>query len=168
LKDAVHCTQSGGFISPLFRFCPSSSCFLPAGTKDGHLCTLLLTEGDSAKALAVSGLSIVGRDRYGVFPLKGKLLNVREASMGQLMANSEITALKQILGLQTGKKYTTTKDLRYGRVMIMAGQLESGATHKEETEQADNPTGCYSSHSGSVSVVSMDQIKITMVPTSRG
>lgn len=38
-----------------------------------------LTEGDSAKALAISGLGVVGRDYYGVFPLKGKLLNVREA-----------------------------------------------------------------------------------------
>ncbi len=41
---------------------------------------MILTEGDSAKALAVSGLSVLGRDKYGVFPLKGKLLNVREAS----------------------------------------------------------------------------------------
>jgi DNA topoisomerase II len=36
-----------------------------AGTKDGHRCTLILTEGDSAKALTASGLSIVGRDLYG-------------------------------------------------------------------------------------------------------
>jgi DNA topoisomerase-2 len=33
-------------------------------------CTLILTEGDSAKALAVAGLSVLGRDRFGVFPLK--------------------------------------------------------------------------------------------------
>ena len=78
--------------------------------------------GDSAKALAVSGLAVVGRDKYGVFPLKGKMLNVREASASQMMANSEVTALKQILGLQSGKKYTSTKELRYGRVMIMADQ----------------------------------------------
>ena len=51
-----------------------------AGGKNSEHCTLILTEGDSAKALAVSGLSVVGRDRYGVFPLRGKLLNVRDAS----------------------------------------------------------------------------------------
>jgi len=51
-----------------------------AGGGKSEQCTLILTEGDSAKALAVSGLSVLGRDRYGVFPLKGKLLNVREAS----------------------------------------------------------------------------------------
>ena len=47
-------------------------------------CTLILTEGDSAKTLAVSGLSVVGRDRFGVFPLRGKLLNVRDASHKQV------------------------------------------------------------------------------------
>jgi DNA topoisomerase-2 len=34
--------------------------------------------------LAVSGLGVVGRDKYGVFPLRGKLLNVREASHKQV------------------------------------------------------------------------------------
>jgi DNA topoisomerase-2 len=51
-----------------------------AGTKNAEKCTLILTEGDSAKSLAMAGLEIVGRDYYGVFPLKGKMLNVREAT----------------------------------------------------------------------------------------
>ena len=55
-----------------------------AGSARSRDCTLILTEGDSAKALAISGLSVVGRDLYGVFPLKGKLLNVREASHSQV------------------------------------------------------------------------------------
>lgn len=50
-----------------------------AGTKESKDCTLILTEGDSAKSLAMSGLEVVGWDYYGVFPLWGKLLNVREA-----------------------------------------------------------------------------------------
>lgn len=50
-------------------------------------CTLILTEGDSAKTLAVSGLGVVGRDRYGIFPLRGKMLNVREASHKQVKPN---------------------------------------------------------------------------------
>ena len=49
-----------------------------AGTKESEKCTLILTEGDSAKALALSGLSIIGRNYYGVFPLKGKMLNVQD------------------------------------------------------------------------------------------
>lgn len=59
-----------------------------AGTKNSLDCTLILTEGDSAKSLAVSGLGVVGRDKYGVFPLRGKLLNVREATHKQV---SEMT-----------------------------------------------------------------------------
>ena len=51
-----------------------------AGTARGEYCTIILTEGDSAKSLAMAGIEIVGRDKYGCFPLKGKLLNVREAS----------------------------------------------------------------------------------------
>ena len=41
-----------------------------AGTKHSKDCTLIITEGDSAKALVVGGLSIIGRDYYGVFPLR--------------------------------------------------------------------------------------------------
>lgn len=55
-----------------------------AGTSKSLDCTLILTEGDSAKTLAVSGLGVVGRDKYGVFPLRGKLLNVREATHKQV------------------------------------------------------------------------------------
>lgn len=55
-----------------------------AGTKNSINCTLILTEGDSAKTLAVAGLGVVGRDRYGVFPLRGKVLNVREAGHKQV------------------------------------------------------------------------------------
>lgn len=38
----------------------------------------------------MAGLEIVGRDFYGVYPLKGKLLNVREANTEKLMKNKEI------------------------------------------------------------------------------
>jgi len=70
-----------------------------AGTKESNKCTLILTEGDSAKATAMAGLGVVGRDYWGVFPLKGKLLNVREAGAAQLLANEEIKHLKMIVGL---------------------------------------------------------------------
>lgn len=101
-----------------------------AGTRNAHLCTLILTEGDSAKTLAVSGLSVVGRDHYGVFPLKGKPLNVRDASHKQVLENVEINNLIKILGLQYKKKYLTVDDLktlRYGKVMIMADQDQDGS-----------------------------------------
>lgn len=98
-----------------------------AGGKESHKCTLLLTEGDSAKALAVSGLSLLGRDYYGVFPLKGKLLNVRGASSKQLLANEEFCNLKKIIGLKQGAEYTNTHELRYGRVMVMTDADKDGS-----------------------------------------
>ncbi|XP_048869800.1 DNA topoisomerase 2-alpha isoform X2 [Brienomyrus brachyistius] len=101
-----------------------------AGGKNSSGCTLILTEGDSAKTLAVSGLSIVGRDRYGVFPLRGKMLNVREASHKQIMENAEINNIIKILGLQYRKNYSdpeSLKTLRYGRLMIMTDQDQDGS-----------------------------------------
>ena len=90
-----------------------------AGSTHSSKCTLILTEGDSAKTFAISGLSVVGRDYWGVFPLKGKMLNVRDASPKQLLENVEINALKQILGLQQGKEYKSVSELRYGKIMIL-------------------------------------------------
>lgn len=98
-----------------------------AGTSKSRDCTLILTEGDSAKALAISGLGVVGRDYYGVFPLKGKLLNVREAAHAQIMKNEEIQNIAKILGLTFGKVYEDTSSLRYGHLMIMADQDHDGS-----------------------------------------
>lgn len=71
-----------------------------AGTKNAEHCTLIITEGDSAKSLAMAGIEVVGRDRWGVFPLRGKMLNVRDANTKQIMENKEIEALVKILGLK--------------------------------------------------------------------
>jgi DNA topoisomerase-2 len=98
-----------------------------AGGRNGKRCTLILTEGDSAKALAVSGLGVVGRDDYGVFPLRGKLLNVREAAHDQIVKNVELQHIKQILGLKHGQDYTSVDSLRYGHLMIMTDQDHDGS-----------------------------------------
>lgn len=100
-----------------------------AGTKKSNLCTLILTEGDSAKTMAISGLSslndpkknIKGNDFYGVFPLKGKLLNVREATKKKIAENEEFVNLQKIIGLQINKEYTeeNINELRYGKIILM-------------------------------------------------
>ena len=90
-----------------------------AGTNKSSQCSLILTEGDSAKTSAVAGLSVVGKDYYGVFPLKGKLLNVRDASPNQLLKNEEIQNIKKILGLKQGFEYKNTNELRYGKGIII-------------------------------------------------
>ncbi|XP_076440250.1 DNA topoisomerase 2-alpha-like isoform X2 [Babylonia areolata] len=101
-----------------------------AGTRNSEKCTLILTEGDSAKSLAVAGLGVIGRDNYGVFPLRGKLLNVREATHKQIMDNAEINNIIKILGLHFKEKYDSPeklRTLRYGRLMIMTDQDQDGS-----------------------------------------
>jgi len=93
-------------------------------------CTLILTEGDSAKALAMAGIEVVGRDHYGAFPLKGKVLNVRDANSAQVQKNSEISNIKKIIGLKNNTDYSndrTFKTLRYGSLMIMTDQDHDGS-----------------------------------------
>jgi DNA topoisomerase-2 len=98
-----------------------------AGTKESDNCTLILTEGDSAKTMAIAGLSVIGRDRYGVFPLRGKVMNVKDAAISKISDNAEITALKKIIGLEQNKKYENTKGLRYGKIMILTDQDHDGS-----------------------------------------
>lgn len=101
-----------------------------AGTKESGKCTLILTEGDSAKATAMAGLGVIGRDYYGVFPLKGKLLNVREAGAAQLLANEEIKNIKLIMGLKQGEDYSTDEKfntLRYGHILLLTDQDVDGS-----------------------------------------
>jgi DNA topoisomerase-2 len=101
-----------------------------AGTRRGAECTLILTEGDSAKALAVAGLAIVGRERYGIFPLRGKMLNVREATLKQVSNNKEVQCVQQILGLELGRDYSSESaraSMRYGKVMLMTDQDVDGS-----------------------------------------
>lgn len=97
-----------------------------ANSKKGHQCTLILTEGDSAKAFAMSGLNVVGRDNYGVFPLRGKPLNVRDANLEKIRQNKEIASIIKIIGLEHNKEYHDTKGLNYGKIMVLADQDVDG------------------------------------------
>lgn len=103
-----------------------------AGTKNSSKCTLILTEGDSAKALAVAGVSKIGRDYFGIFPLRGKLINTRDITVKRANDNKEINSLMKILGLTfPGKKQIGLEELlskmRYGRVMIFTDQDVDGS-----------------------------------------
>jgi len=93
-------------------------------------CKLILTEGDSAKALAVAGLEVVGREHYGVMPLRGKILNVRDASPDKLMNNEDIISLCKVIGLDFRKTYKdgiANQGLRYGSIVLMTDQDPDGS-----------------------------------------
>jgi DNA topoisomerase-2 len=102
-----------------------------SGTAQSKDCILILCEGLSALSGIVSGLSSGDRNTIGIYPLKGKLLNVRGEQTKKITDNKEIGDLKKILGLETGKKYTAITDvhqnLRYGKVMFMTDQDLDGS-----------------------------------------
>ena len=98
-----------------------------AGTRNSDKCTLILTEGDSAKSLAMAGIEVIGRDTFGCFPLRGKMLNVRDAAPNKIAKNQEVQYLMKILGIRIGENYTDVKNLRYGSIMIMTDQDVDGS-----------------------------------------
>tara|TARA_R110002072_G_scaffold290919_1_gene458771 strand:- start:173 stop:3709 length:3537 start_codon:yes stop_codon:yes gene_type:complete len=101
-----------------------------AGTAKSKDCTIILCEGDSAKAGIVSGLSKEDRNVIGVYPLKGKLFNTRGETISRVSDNKEIAELKQILGLENSKKYTledVENKLRYGKILFMTDQDLDGS-----------------------------------------
>ena len=126
-KTARDAKRTDGKKKSTVRGIPKLEDAIWAGTAKSPECTLILTEGDSAATTAISGLKVVGRERYGVFPLKGKIMNVKDISVAKKTANAELTCIKQILGLEAGKVYTNTSQLRYGRVMIMTDQDVDGS-----------------------------------------
>ena len=102
-----------------------------AGTEKSGICSIIFCEGDSAKAGIVSGLSSEDRNTIGVYPLKGKVMNVRGELAKRISENKEITEIKKILGLEMGKKYLTPEDvasnLRYGKVLFLTDQDADGS-----------------------------------------
>ena len=101
-----------------------------AGTDKSAQCTIIFCEGDSAKAGIVSGLSREDRNLIGVYPMKGKMMNTRGEPVKKIAENHEIMEIKQILGLEVGRKYTPDDvkyRLRYGKVLFMTDQDLDGS-----------------------------------------
>jgi len=101
-----------------------------AGTKKSNECVLILTEGDSAKTMAVAGISVIenSRDYYGIYPLKGKLLNTRgEGKEKIIYKNKEINDLMKIIGFDITKIYENLNSLRYSKILIMTDQDVDGS-----------------------------------------
>jgi DNA topoisomerase-2 len=102
-----------------------------AGTDKSKDCIIIFCEGDSAKAGIISGLSSSDRNIIGVYPMKGKILNVRGEPIKKISENKEIAEIKKILGLETGKTYANIasvyETLRYGKVLFMTDQDLDGS-----------------------------------------
>lgn len=101
-----------------------------AGGKHSSECTLILCEGLSAKTYAVQGIEVgvfdkKGRDWFGIYALKGKLLNVRDKTTESITKNVVINDLIKAMGARCDLDYTIEsnfKTLQYGKILILTDQ----------------------------------------------
>jgi len=131
VKEAKVAKKTDGIKSKSVRGIPKLDDANWAGTEKSRDCMLILCEGDSAKTGVISGLSSSDKNTIGVYPLKGKVMNVRGETVKKISENNEIIEIKKILGLETGKEYHTMEDvhkhLRYSKVVFMTDQDLDGS-----------------------------------------
>jgi DNA topoisomerase-2 len=131
VKENKAAKKTDGVKSKSVRGIPKLTDANWAGTEKSASCVIIFCEGDSAKAGIISGLSSEDRNTIGVYPMKGKILNVRGEPVKKISENKEIAEIKKILGLVSGKKYENIEDvhknLRYGKVLFMTDQDLDGS-----------------------------------------
>lgn len=98
-----------------------------------HLAILVVVEGTSAKALVIAGANelkdVDERKRYGVLPLKGKLINACKHPRSKVLQNKEIEDLMEMLRLDISLDYSIDANfatLRYGQVRMLTDADEDG------------------------------------------
>ena len=131
VKENKAAKKSDGTKSKSIRGIPKLDDANWAGTDKSNDCMIIFCEGDSAKTGVISGLSSEDRNTIGVYPLKGKVMNVRGEAIKKVSENKEIAEIKKIIGLETGKEYNTLEDvhknLRYSKVVFMTDQDLDGS-----------------------------------------
>lgn len=131
LKETKEARKTDGCKSRSIKGIPKLTDANWAGTDKSKHCTILFCEGDSAKTGVISGLSSEDRNTIGVYPLKGKVMNVRGESAKKVSENKEISEIKRILGLESARKYASIEDvykhLRYSKVVFMTDQDLDGS-----------------------------------------
>jgi len=131
VKQQKDVKKSDGTKTKSIRGIPKLVDANKAGTNESFKCTIIFCEGDSAKAGIISGLVKDDREFIGVYPMKGKLFNVRGESIARIGENKEFIEIKQILGLETDKQYDSIEDikkgLRYGKILFMTDQDLDGS-----------------------------------------
>lgn len=100
------------------------------GTKRSRECTLILSEGLSSKSYGINGMNIgidgkKGRDYFGILPLRGVLMNARNATLQSVMNNKEIMNIASILNLKYNQE-NKIEDLNYGKLLILVDSDKDG------------------------------------------
>ena len=96
VKENKAAKKTDGTKSKSVRGIPKLTDANWAGTEKSKDCTIIFCEGDSAKAGIISGLSSDDRNIIGVYPMKGKILNVRGENIKKISENKEISEIKKI------------------------------------------------------------------------
>ncbi len=101
-------------LPPKLKDCRSS---------DGDLTELFIVEGDSALGTA----NVARNSEYqALLPIRGKILNVQRASVGDMLKNAECASIIQVVGAGSGRTFDVDA-ARYGKVIFMADADSDGA-----------------------------------------
>ena len=84
---------------------------------------LFIVEGDSALGTAKLARS---SDYQALLPIRGKILNVQKASVGDMLKNSECAAMIQVIGAGSGRSFDLDQ-VRYGKIVLMSDADVDGA-----------------------------------------
>lgn len=118
LRKLTKQTQNNNFLKKIVKFDDASN-------KNRQECTFVLTEGDSASK---SILSARDPKKIGVFPLRGKPLNVRDIKISRLTTNQEFASIMAIIGLRLGHDDLKISDLRFSKV-VLATDFDPDGSH---------------------------------------
>ena len=92
-------------------------------TSDVERSELFIVEGDSALGTARLARS---SDHQALLPIRGKILNVQKASVGDMLSNAECAAIIQVVGAGSGRSFQLDA-ARYGKVVLMTDADVDGA-----------------------------------------
>jgi DNA topoisomerase-2 len=95
---------------------------------------LIVCEGLSAKSYAVAGIQTgifgkKGRDYFGILPLRGKFLNVKNATVTKIGTNKVISDLIKVFNLKFNTDYSKPQNyqtLNYGTLLILTDADKDG------------------------------------------
>jgi DNA gyrase subunit B len=90
---------------------------------DNERTELFIVEGDSALGTAKLARN---SEFQALLPIRGKILNVQKASVGDMLKNAECASIIQVVGAGSGRTFEL-EARRYGRIIFMADADSDGA-----------------------------------------